>query len=149
MITFVQGDLLTADVDALVNPVNCVGVMGKGLAKQFKSCFPDYYRDYKRACDKGELTFRTVHFYQRDGQWLISVPTKNHWRDKTDPNELWYTIYELGYQIRKRNIRSVAIPALGCGEGGLQWEYIKSWMVNIFGWRDFQYYDIRIYEPWA
>lgn len=149
MITFVQGDLLTADVDALVNPVNCVGVMGKGLAKQFKNCFPDYFEDYKRACDKGELTLRSLHCYQRDGQWIISVPTKVHWRDKSDAYEIWYTIYELGYQIRMRKIRSVAIPALGCGEGGLPWEQVRSYLVSIFSWGELRLCDVRIYEPLA
>jgi O-acetyl-ADP-ribose deacetylase (regulator of RNase III) len=127
-----SGDLLDANVDALVNAVNTVGVMGKGLALAFKHRFPDYVAAYQRACDLGELRPGKVHSFERTAapRWIISVPTKRHWRDASRLDDVRDGLADLMREIEARSIRSIAIPALGCGLGGLAWTDVRPLMVD-------------------
>lgn len=127
-----QGDLLAARVDALVNPVNTVGVMGKGLALQFKKAFPDNFAAYERACKTGEVEVGRMYVVRRVGspKLIINFPTKNHWRD---PSRIEYVrdgLLDLAEQIRQLGIESIAIPPLGCGLGGLDWAVVKPMIVE-------------------
>lgn len=124
-----SGNLLNADVEALVNTVNTVGVMGKGLALQFKQCFPLNFKVYAEACARGEVQVGrmfVVKTTNRAGpRLIINFPTKKHWRD---PSRLEYVrtgLDALFHEVRTRDIRSIAIPPLGCGNGGLVWSEVR------------------------
>ena len=125
MIKAGSGDLLDADVEALVNTVNTMGVMGKGLALQFKRRFPANFRAYAAACERGEVAIGRMFVTETIGptgpRYLINFPTKKHWRD---PSQLAYVrtgLTALVEEIRAWSIRSIAVPPLGCGHGGLAW----------------------------
>jgi O-acetyl-ADP-ribose deacetylase (regulator of RNase III) len=128
MIEFRHGDLLASDAEALVNTVNCVGVMGKGIALQFKAAFPDNYRQYRRACRRGEVqpgrTFVVETGAAVGPRYVINFPTKRHWRGKSRLEDIEAGLAALADEIRQRGIRSVALPPLGCGHGGLAWEQV-------------------------
>jgi O-acetyl-ADP-ribose deacetylase (regulator of RNase III) len=123
------GDLLRADVDALVNAVNTVGVMGKGIALQFKQAFPENFKAYKRACDRGDVQPGRMFVFEQGGggggpRFIINFPTKRHWREKSRLEDVQSGLRDLVVVIRERGIRSLAVPALGCGNGGLDWSEV-------------------------
>jgi len=122
-----RGNLLEADVDALVNPVNTQGVMGKGLALQFKNAFPDVFQSYVDACKAGELVMGKIHTVRRSmaPRFILNFPTKKHWRN---PSKLEYVrdgLDDLVQQVHALGIQSIAVPPLGCGLGGLDWEDVR------------------------
>lgn len=129
MIHFTKGDIFSVDTDALVNPVNCVGVMGKGLALEFKKRFPKNFDAYKKACESNLLVPGTMLVYETgvdtSPRYVINFPTKLHWKN---PSRLVYVesgLVSLRDEIRRLCLRSIALPALGCGLGGLDWELVK------------------------
>jgi O-acetyl-ADP-ribose deacetylase (regulator of RNase III) len=127
-LNFTRGDLFKSKAQVLVNPVNCVGVMGAGIAKEFKRRFPKMFVAYKKACDEGKLHPGTLMLWKdRESldRYVLNFPTKKHWRSKS--KLVWI---EEGMQFftkhhKEWNIRSIAFPALGCGKGGLDWKDIK------------------------
>ena len=127
-IRYVTGDLLAADSEALVNSVNCVGVMGRGVALAFKRRFPHNYKAYKAACDRGELqpgrmfVFETGELVPR---LIINFPTKRHWRAGSRLTDVEAGLSALVAEIERRRIHSIALPPLGCGLGGLEWTKVK------------------------
>lgn len=125
MLELVHGNLLGADVESVVNPVNTVGVMGKGLALQFKRAYPDNYRGYREACRSGELTVGKVFTFDagasRRPRYVINVPTKEHFRGASTLAIVQAGIDALADEVRRLGVGSVAVPALGCGLGGLAW----------------------------
>jgi O-acetyl-ADP-ribose deacetylase (regulator of RNase III) len=129
MIRFTHGDILKADAEALVNTVNCVGVMGRGIALQFKNAFPANFRAYAAACDRREVL--PGHMFVFDTgeltwpRYIINFPTKRHWRGKSRIEDIEAGLPELVAEIRKRNIRSIAVPPLGSGLGGLDWTRVR------------------------
>lgn len=129
MIQLASGDMFQSHVEALVNPVNCVGVMGKGLALQFKRRFPSYYRAYETSCAYSKIKVGQVTTYWREytdlPRFIVSFPTKNHWRDSSKLEDIESGLASLVAEMARLDIRSIAIPALGCGNGGLQWEQVK------------------------
>jgi len=144
-----KGDLLAADVDALVNPVNTKGVAGKGLALQFKKAFPDNFAEYKQACQRGEVVCGSMFIVYRgvtaSPRWIINFPTKNHWRS---PSKLAYIevgLEHLVVNIKFLNIRSLAIPALGCGEGGLAWADVQPLIVQAF--KKLPHVHVMLFSP--
>lgn len=129
-----KGNLLTADVDALVNTVNTEGVMGKGLALQFKKAFPENFVSYERGCKAGEVKTGQMHIVQRlaSPRFSINFPTKRHWRQ---PSKLEYVregLQDLVAQVTRLGIASIAIPPLGCGNGGLEWSAVQPLIVEAF-----------------
>lgn len=126
MLVIVQGsgDLLDADVDALVNAVNCVGVMGKGLALQFKQRFPAYFAAYAAACAAGEVRLGRVHVVSLE-RCFISFPTKGHFRSRSRLPDIAAGLEDLARVIGSLGLRSVAVPALGTGLGGLSWDDVS------------------------
>jgi O-acetyl-ADP-ribose deacetylase (regulator of RNase III) len=129
MIQIKRGNLLEAEIEALVNTVNTVGVMGKGIALQFKKAYPENYKAYARACKLGEVTLGKMFVYER-GQlvgpkYIINFPTKKHWRGKARLEDIGQGLVDLVNVIKERRIKSVAIPPLGCGNGGLEWVDVR------------------------
>jgi O-acetyl-ADP-ribose deacetylase (regulator of RNase III) len=129
VIEYRQGNLLEADTEALVNAVNCVGVMGKGIALQFKLVFPGNFEQYKRACDAGSMRLGEVLVVstgsQANPRYIINFPTKYHWRESSRLESIEIGLNSLTTEVRRLGIQSIAMPALGCGLGGLDWPTVK------------------------
>ena len=129
MIEFRSGDILKDDAEALINTVNCVGVMGRGIALQFKDAFPENFKAYAKACQRGEvqpgrmLVFETGQL--TPPRYIINFPTKRHWRGKSRMDDIDAGLKALVEVIREKRIRSIAIPPLGSGLGGLDWLDVK------------------------
>lgn len=125
MIEEATGNLLKADAEALVNTVNCVGYMGKGIALQFKQAYPDNCRAYARACKEGDVQPGSMFIYETgmmmNPMYIINFPTKRHWRGKSRMEDIESGLDALVANIKRLGIRSVAVPPLGCGNGGLNW----------------------------
>ena len=128
MIELTAGDLLEADVDALVNAVNTEGVMGKGIALKFKKRFPDMFEAYRLACKAGQLQPGRMHVFERKDmfppRFIINFPTKRDWWSPSRLEDIESGLAALVKEVRQRNIRSIAVPALGCGNGGLDWQSV-------------------------
>lgn len=130
-IHFVTGDLLESNVSLLVNPVNCHGVMGKGLALQFKKKYPKYFNHYRQLCQDGQLRPGRVYIYLEDNQpAIVNFPTKNHWKDDSLYDYIEKGLMSLSDAITSLDVRSIAIPKLGCGEGNLDWSIVQRMIVN-------------------
>ena len=128
MIERKTGDIFGEDVDALVNSVNCVGVMGRGIALQFKKRFPENFKEYAEACNRNEVTPGRM-FVHETGQlsprYIINFPTKRHWKAKSRIEDIEAGLDALVREIRERDIQSIAIPPLGSTLGGLRWEDVR------------------------
>ena len=129
MMNLTQGNLLAAPAEALVNTVNTVGIMGRGIALQFKQAYPAMFRDYERACKAGEVKLGKVQVFDAGGlaggpRWITNFPTKGHWRADSRMADIEAGLKDLVATIRKLRIRSIAIPPLGCGNGGLAWDEV-------------------------
>ena len=148
MITFAKGDLLADSAQALVNTVNTVGVMGKGIALQFKEQYPDNYNVYRKVCKEGKLTVGQLlitECKQIDGvKTIINFPTKTTWRKPSEYSYIQSGLLELRNKIQELGIASIAIPPLGSHNGGLDWARVKNMIIETIG--DLEC-DIRIYEP--
>jgi O-acetyl-ADP-ribose deacetylase (regulator of RNase III) len=147
MIEFVKGDLLKAEADALVNTVNCVGVMGKGIALQFKMAFPENFKQYYKACQSKKVRigrmFVTKQLFRP--RYIINFPTKKHWKEKSKLEYISQGLTDLKEEIKNLKIKSIAIPPLGAGLGGLNWPDVKKLIVKELSQTD----DVKIilYEP--
>ena len=129
MIQEAHGNLLDADTQALVNTVNTVGVMGKGIALQFKRAFPENFEAYKRACKLGDVVPGWMFVFdtgQLNPRYIINFPTKRHWRDRSRIEDIAWGLESLIGVIRSRGIRSMASPALGVGLGRLPWKDVRA-----------------------
>ena len=129
MIEFKTGNILTEDAEALVNTVNCVGFMGRGIALQFKKAFPDNFKSYSAACKRNEVQPGRMIVYET-GQlahprYIINFPTKRHWRGKSRMEDIDAGLAALAEAIRSHNIQSIAVPPLGSGLGGLDWPEVR------------------------
>ena len=129
MIEYTSGDILQCEADALVNTVNCVGVMGRGIALQFKNVYPENFKAYEAAC-KREAVQPGRMFVFETGQltlprFIINFPTKRHWRGKSRIEDIDAGLVDLVNVIRDKGIRSIAIPPLGAGLGGLDWNEVR------------------------
>lgn len=129
MIEHVSGNLLEAEAEALVNTVNTVGVAGKGIALQFRQAFPENYEAYRKACQRGEVEPGMMFVY-RTGKWtcprfIINFPTKRHWKGKSKLADVEAGLADLIRVVREERIQSIAVPPLGCGNGGLDWEVVR------------------------
>lgn len=149
MIHLAHGNLLTAKADALVNTVNTMGAMGKGIALQFKKAFPENYAAYAKACKAGEVQVGRMFVTEStrlDGpRFLINFPTKKHWRFPSSMAFIEQGLAALVQEVRARGIRSIAIPPLGCGLGGLPWAEVKARIEDAFA--DLPDVDVYLYAP--
>lgn len=151
MITRVEGDLLSADVEALVNTVNCVGVMGKGIALQFKRRYPDVFKAYERACKRGEVKIGHMFVVPTDRlsgpRFVINFPTKKHWRSPSRLEYIEQGLNSLRQTVHNLGITSIAIPPLGAGNGGLEWSDVEPLIFEAL--HDIEGLDVRLYAPSA
>ena len=149
MIKLTQGDILSADTEALVNTVNCVGVMGRGIALQFKKVFPENLKRYKAACDRKEVRPGKMFTYDLNSlhnpHYVINFPTKRHWKGKSRMEDIESGLQALVEEVRKRNIHSIAIPPLGCGLGGLRWADVRTKIEKAF--QDLTNVQVLLFEP--
>ena len=122
MISYVTGDLLKSPAQTLVNPVNTVGVMGKGLALQFKKAYPAMFTEYKTRCEQGRLDVGTLWLHKSSDRWILNFPTKKHWRGKSKIAYIEAGLQTFVTTYADEGITSAAFPMLGCGAGGLDWE---------------------------
>lgn len=129
MIEYKSGNILRDNAEALVNTVNCVGVMGRGIALQFKKAFPENFKAYASACKKNVVQPGQMFVYETgqltNPHYIINFPTKRHWRGKSRMEDIEMGLNALTNVIRQYNIRSIAIPPLGSGLGGLEWSKVK------------------------
>ena len=138
MIESTQGNLLNAPVEALVNTVNTVGIMGKGIALQFKQAYPQMFRAYEQACKAGAVQLGKVQVHDLGGlvggpRWIINFPTKGHWRAGSRMADIQMGLQDLTETIERLNIHSIAVPPLGCGHGGLNWAEVRPLIESSLG----------------
>ncbi len=149
MIEFTTGDILRTDVEALVNTVNCVGIMGRGIALQFKNTYPENFRAYAAACSRNEVQPGRMFVFEAHElggpRFIINFPTKRHWRGKSRMEDIEAGLVALAGEIRHRGIRSIAIPPLGSGLGGLNWADVRSRIDAAL--RSFNDLRVIIFEP--
>src|SRR5829696_3649594 len=136
MITYVQNEFFTAPAQTLVNAVNTVGVMGRGVAAEFKSAFPEMFGSYKRRCQERDLVPGTLHLFRTPNKWILNFPTKRHWKPKSRLDFIESGMEAFLEAYAEHGISSVAFPQLGCGTGGLDWEsqvrpLMESYLMNL------------------
>jgi O-acetyl-ADP-ribose deacetylase (regulator of RNase III) len=122
MLEIVEGDLFRSGCQTLVNPVNCMGVMGKGIAVDFKTRYPEMFRRYQAICARGALQPGLLWLYTRERTWVLCFPTKQDWRKPSQVQWLQAGLLKLSETWEQRGITSLAIPAIGCGLGGLDFD---------------------------
>lgn len=149
MIRTGTGNLLQADVDALVNTVNCVGVMGKGIALQFKKAWPAMFRDYQVAAKAEQIVPGRIHVWPMGTltapHYILNFPTKRHWRNRSRLEDIEVGLVDLVARIRGLGIQSIAVPPLGAGNGGLPWDQVRPLIVRALG--DLEGVDVVLWEP--
>jgi len=150
MIRFIHGNLLDAHTDAVVNTVNTVGVMGKGIALMFKEAFPANYREYVAACKRGDVRTGAMFVTERPAmlgapRWIVNFPTKQHWRGNTRIEWIEAGLEDLRRVIAEKKIRSIALPPLGCGNGGLDWQDVRPLIERSL--QDLPGVEVVVYEP--
>ncbi len=149
MIEYKGGDLLTERVEALVNTVNCVGVMGRGIALQFKRAWPENFAAYAAACRRLEVRPGQMFVFETrrssPPRFIINFPTKRHWRDRSRIGDIEIGLGALASEIRERGIRSIALPPLGAGLGGLEWGEVRAHIERRLG--NLACVRIVVFEP--
>lgn len=149
MIKPAHGDLLQSGAEAIINTVNCVGVMGKGIALQFKQEFPGNYEAYRRACDDGEVRLGEMFVFDTGSminpRWIINFPTKGHWKAKSRIEDIASGLKDLRRVIETLGVRSIAVPPLGCGNGGLDWSEVEPMIRSALG--DLNNVEVMLFAP--
>lgn len=141
MLIYVEEDIFQSPAKVIVNTVNTVGVMGKGIAKRFKDVYPSMYKEYRSHCEKGLLDVGKLWLYKSDNKWILNFPTKKHWRNPSKIEFIEAGLQKFVETYQERGITSISFPQLGCGNGGLNWEnevqplmeqYLKPLPINVF-----------------
>lgn len=122
MLIYINGDMFSSPAQVLVNTVNTVGVMGKGVALTFKKIYPDMYDQYKIFCDNRQLTIGKLQLYKTPGKWILNFPTKENWRNPSKLEYIEAGLKKFSNTYKEKGIKSIAFPMLGCGNGGLDFE---------------------------
>jgi len=145
MITYVQGNIFQSPAQVLVNTVNTVGVMGKGIALEFKKLYPEMFEIYQERCETGKFNIGNLLLYKTPNKWILNFPTKRHWRQSSKIEFIEKGLQNFIRNYNKVNIHSIAFPALGCGNGELNFErevqpmmeaYLKHLLIDIFIYPD-------------
>ncbi len=149
MLKLKRGNLLEEKTQALVNTVNCVGVMGKGVALQFKQAFPENFKQYQKACKNNQVQpgrmFTVATESLLNPQYIINFPTKRHWRQKSHLEDIQAGLLALTQEVQTLGIRSIAMPPLGCGNGGLAWAEVEPLIVKAF--ESLPEVEVILFEP--
>ncbi len=149
MIEYTTGDILRDESEALINTVNCVGVMGRGIALQFKKAWPENFRAYAAACKREEVQPGRMFVFETGRltppRYIINFPTKRHWRGKSRIEDIEAGLAALAEIVRERGISSIALPPLGSGLGGLKWNSVRGRIVSALG--NLPGVQVRVYEP--
>ena len=149
MIKLTKGNLLQAEAEALVNTVNCVGYMGKGIALQFKKAFPENFKSYQLACKEKRVVPGKMHIHEfgdiLNRRFIINFPTKRHWRNPSRIEDIESGLVALVDEVKIRDIKSIAIPPLGCGLGGLSWSEVRPRIENAFA--NLPDVEVLLYQP--
>lgn len=149
MIRISKGNLIETKAEALVNTVNCVGYMGKGIALQFKKAFPENFEAYEKACKAGKVQPGKMLVFETDSmidpKYIINFPTKRHWRESSRIEDIEAGLKALIGEIRKRHIKSVAVPPLGCGLGKLDWRDVRPMIEGAFA--ELPEVQVYLFEP--
>lgn len=148
MLEFTNENIFESDMEALVNTVNCVGIMGKGLALQFKQAFPENYRAYRKACRLGKVKVGHIFVFEmgffETPKFILNFPTKNHWRENSNIQDIQSGLEDLVRIVTQFKIKSIAIPPLGCGNGKLYWPDVRKLIISAFKDVDIM---VKIIEP--
>ena len=144
MITYKTGDIFKSSAQVITNTVNCVGVMGKGLALAYKKKYPEMFQDYKAKCDKGELSPTEPYLWENDKVQILNFPTKRHWKQDSLLSDVEAGLKYLANNYAQKGISSLALPPLGCGLGGLNWSDVKNLINKYLG--PIEDLDVYVYE---
>jgi O-acetyl-ADP-ribose deacetylase (regulator of RNase III) len=151
MIEIVKGNLIETTAEALVNTVNCLGYMGRGIALQFKKAFPDNFKAYEQACRRREVEPGKMFVFETGSminpKYIINFPTKRHWRGASKIEDIEAGLKALVMEIKNHKIRSVAVPPLGCGLGGLDWRVVQPMIEHAF--QNLPDINVILFEPVA
>jgi O-acetyl-ADP-ribose deacetylase (regulator of RNase III) len=147
MITFVKGNIFDSPAQVITNTVNCVGVMGKGLALEFKNRFSTLFEDYKQRCDRGQVRPGEPYLWQNDKVQILNFPTKRHWKDDSRPDDIEAGLRYLAAHYQEMGIYTLALPPLGCGNGNLKWEEVRPLVIKHLG--SLEDLEVFVYEPMA
>lgn len=146
MINYTVGNILESNSDAIVNTVNCEGYMGKGIAYQFKIKYPNNNKLYEEACKAGRFKIGSILTFTENEKLIINFPTKSEWRRKSEYSYITKGLETLVNLLPKLNVKSIAFPPLGCGNGGLEWNKVKTLITEAV--EPFEsYFDFTLYEP--
>jgi O-acetyl-ADP-ribose deacetylase (regulator of RNase III) len=149
MIKLAQGDILKTDAEALVNTVNTVGIMGRGIALQFRKAFPENFKAYEAACQADQVQPGRMFVYDLNRlynpRFIINFPTKRHWKSKSRIDDIQSGLVDLIHVVQQHNIGSIAIPPLGCGLGGLNWAEVRPLIVEAF--QALPAVEVLLFEP--
>ena len=149
MVRLAKGNLLRAETEALVNTVNCVGHMGKGVALQFKKAFPDNFAYYQKACRAGDVQPGRMLVFETGAmlglKYIINFPTKQHWRGKSKYEYIESGLEALVAEVKRRGIHSIALPPLGCGLGRLDWDRVRPMIEEAFA--GVPNVEVLLFEP--
>ncbi len=147
MITFQRGNIFDSPAVALVNTVNCVGIMGKGIAHQFARAYPGMHAAYMKDCKQGLVQLGEVRAYREGKKTVINFPTKGHWRAKSRLEDIKKGLFDLRRHLLAERVTSVAIPPLGCGNGGLEWADVRAIIESILDVPELASTTIYVFEP--
>ena len=149
LMSYKSGDIFNDDTEAIVNTVNCIGVMGRGIALQFKKRYPENFKEYEAKCKLGEMVPGKVFVFETKSlinpKYIINFPTKRHWRGASRIEDIESGLTDLVKVIKNYQITSIAIPPLGSGLGGLEWPLVRNKIESALS--DFDDVDVSIYEP--
>jgi O-acetyl-ADP-ribose deacetylase (regulator of RNase III) len=144
MITFKTGDIFQSNAQVITNTVNCVGVMGKGLALEFKTKFPEMNEDYVKRCQDGHVKPGQPYLWENDSVQILNFPTKRHWKQNSFLSDIEAGLKYLADNYAQMGVSSIALPPLGCGLGGLSWDDVKNLINKYLG--PIQDLDVYVYE---
>jgi len=141
MITYLRTNIFESNAHVLVNTVNTVGVMGKGLAKEFKRLYPKMFESYQKYCESGHLVVGKLQLFRTDNKWILNFPTKENWRQASQLEYIESGLKKFVENYERQGIKTISFPMLGCGNGGLSWEnevkplmerYLKNLSIEVF-----------------
>lgn len=144
MIIYKIGNIFNSNAQVITNTVNCVGVMGKGIALQFKNRYPEMFLDYKKKCDSKEVKLGLPYLWTSEQTQILNFPTKGHWKENSKLQDIEAGLKYLAENYESLGIDSIALPPLGCGNGGLNWIEVKELINKYLGQLDLL--DVYVYE---